>query len=208
MTQYHQNSRRPPRRNNNNRNHHSAPRVSNWLDEHQREDDRIAPSGVSASTHRLQQWALSTAGMIQQPTKRAKSRALEEEIRDRIQRRYEGPRNHRPAISESDDISMDQNAIIDLTGDDTSASVLTSTMTKKRPRSPSPGTANPLNNINYAQSIKRRRSRSPSPIRSINPALHAQVRQEYTLDDDFDYDYAQSSEWSFPSIDEEDEEMK
>ena len=135
MTQYHQNSRRPPRRNNNNRNHHSAPRVSNWLDEHQREDDRIAPSGVSASTHRLQQWALSTAGMIQQPTKRAKSRALEEEIRDRIQRRYEGPRNHRPAISESDDISMDQNAIIDLTGDDTSASVLTSTTTKKRPRS-------------------------------------------------------------------------
>jgi hypothetical protein len=210
MSQHHQNSWRPRQQNRN----YKAPRVSKWLDERQRDKDQIAPDGVSASANHLQRWALMTANMPQQPTKRVKSRKVEEEIRDSILRRYQGPKHHPPATSRDDSEPLEDPMVIHLTGDDAQPPALISKTTTKRPRSPSPASDIPrvhLSSVSYVQTIKRRRSRSPSPKRSAYSAFSTQTystRAMSTTRSEDDYDYAQSSEWSFPSSEDEDEEME
>ena len=207
MSQYYQNNRRPRRRNNHSSyNSYNTPGDGNWQDRHHREDDQIAPSGVSASTHQLQLWALVTADMIQQPAKRHKSRVIEDEMRERIQRRYECPEEHRATTpSESSNPPVKERPVIDLTADH-----VPSGATNKRARSPSPAGPTPrsgLSTAHYVRSIKRTRSRSPSPMRSAFSASTHVAREMEKLgasadEDECDY-YYQSSEWSFPSSDEE-----
>ncbi|KAI4941280.1 hypothetical protein J4E91_010857 [Alternaria rosae] len=210
MSQHYQNSWRPRQQNRN----YKAPKVSKWLDEKQKEDDQIAPDGVSGSASHLERWALMTAGMPQQPTKRAKSRENEEEIRDRIHRRYQGSEHLTPATSQDDPEPMEDREVIDLIGDDVQPQFLVPKTTTKRPRSPSPVPDTPrvnLSSVSYVQAVKRRRSRSPSPKRSAYSAFSARrydTKAMSLADSDDSYDYAQSSEWSFPSSEDEDEEMK
>ena len=212
MSQYYQNNRRPRRRNNHGSyNGYNTPGDGNWQDRHHREDDQIAPSGVSASTHQLQRWALVTADMLQQPAKRHKSRVIEEEMRERIQRRYECPEEHRATTpSESSKPPVKDRSVIDLTADHVPSGI-----TNKRARSPSPAGPVPrsgLSTAHYVQSIKRARSRSPSPIPSAFSASTHGTREMEKLGtstdkDECDY-YYQSSEWSFPSSDEEGDEIR
>ncbi|CAG5137742.1 uncharacterized protein ALTATR162_LOCUS190 [Alternaria atra] len=209
MAQHNQNIWRPRPRNSKYR----APKGSKWQDQHQKEDDQIAPDGVSGSTNHLELWALMTADMPQHPTKRAKSRAIEEEIQERIQRRYQGPKHHRPATSQNDLEPVDEHMVIDLTGEDVQSKALTPAPSKKRPHSPSPARDmlhTDLSTVSYVQTIKRRRSRSNSPKRSAYSAFSARTydtRALSTAESDEEYDYAQSSEWSFPSSEDEDDEM-
>ncbi|KAI4641206.1 hypothetical protein J4E93_008085 [Alternaria ventricosa] len=211
MSQHHQNSWRPRQQNRDYR----APKVSKWLDEKQKEDDQIAPDGVSGSASHLERWALMTADMPEQPSKRAKAREMEEETRDRIHRRYQGPKHLPPATSQDDPEPMDAHMVIDLTGDDdVQPQALVPKTTTKRPRSPSPVPDTPrvnLSSVSYVQTVKRRRSRSPSPKRSAYSAFSARTYGTKAMsiaESDEDYDYYQSSEWSFPSSEDEDEEME
>jgi hypothetical protein len=104
--------------------------------------------------------------------------------------------------------------VIHLTGDDAQPPALIPKTTTKRPRSPSPASDIPrvhLSSVSYVQTIKRRRSRSPSPKRSAYSAFSTQTystRAMSTTGSEDDYDYAQSSEWSFPSSEDEDKEME
>ncbi|RMZ66118.1 hypothetical protein GMOD_00005187 [Pyrenophora seminiperda CCB06] len=206
MTQYQHSSRRPHQRNNNaNFNSRSGHRVTKWQDRREKDDDdddHIAPSGVSGSTHQLQQWALLTAGMAQQPTKRHKSRAIEDKMRERIQKRYEGQKQHRATPLGASNL---------LTEHHVPSNNLMSQTTNKHPRSPSSADPTPhagLSTACYVRSIKRARSRSPSPTTTtVDSASTHRARQMEGLStradaDESDY-YYQSSEWSFPSSDEE-----
>ncbi|EDU47100.1 hypothetical protein PtrSN002B_009602 [Pyrenophora tritici-repentis] len=218
MSQYHRNGRRPHQRNRNsnyNYNSYSGPRFDKSHFKHQRDDDQIAPSSVSASTQKLQQWALATADLIQQPNKRHKSRLIEDEIRERIQQRYECPEEYRATPSENSNSPMKDRSVIDLTGDDEPFSSLKSGATNKRPRSPSPTRPTPradLSKAGYVRSVKRARSRSPSRMTSAYSAstLHARQTEEVSMSGDEDNSdcYYQSSEWSFPSSDEEVDENR
>jgi hypothetical protein len=208
MAQHHQNSWRPRQQNTN----YKAPKVSKWQDERQKEDDQIAPQGVSGSANHLERWALMTADMPQQSTRRIKARAIEQEIRERIQRRYQPPTQYPPATSRDEPEPMGDRMVIDLTGEDAQPDAPMPTKATKRPRSPSPVRDRPRT-ANYVQTIKRRRSRSPSPKTSAYSAWSTQTygtRALCTEASDEEYDYAQSSEWSFPSSEDGDgdEEME
>ena len=190
-----------------------APRVNKWQEERQKEDDLIAPVGVSGSTHHLERWALVTADMPQQPTKKAKSREIEEETQERIRRRYYFPRRLWPTTSQDDPGPVDERTVVHSTSDNAQAKAPSPATTNKRHRSPSPARDSlrtHLSTVSYFQTIKRRRSQSPSPRRSAYSAFSTQTygaRALSTAGSDEEYDYYQSSEWSFPSSDEEDEEM-
>ncbi|KAG9186338.1 hypothetical protein G6011_02894 [Alternaria panax] len=204
MWQHHHDNSRPRK----------APRVGKWQEERQKDDDLIAPDGVSESTDRLQRWALMTADMPQQPATKAKSRQIDEETQERIRKRYHFPRRLWPTTPPQDEPEpVDERMVVDLTGDDAHPKAPSPVMIKKRPHSPSPARdirhTHP-STVSYVQTIKRRRSRSPSPKRSAYSALSARAygtRALSTAASDEEYDYYQSSEWSFPSSDEEDEEM-
>ncbi|KAK1908472.1 hypothetical protein P3342_009321 [Pyrenophora teres f. teres] len=135
MSQYHHNGRRPHQRRNRNINYnnYSGSRFNKPHFIHERDDDQIAPSSVSASTQKLQQWALATADLIQQPTKRHKSRVIEDELRERIQQRYECPEEYRATPSENSNSPTKNRSVIDLTGDEEPFSSLKSGTTNKRP---------------------------------------------------------------------------
>ncbi|CAA9964244.1 hypothetical protein PTMSG1_07603 [Pyrenophora teres f. maculata] len=184
MSQYHHNGRRPHQRRNRNINYnnYSGSRFNKPHFIHERDDDQIAPSSVSASTQKLQQWALATADLIQQPTKRHKSRVIEDELRERIQQRYECPEEYRATPSENSNSPTKDRSVIDLTGDEEPFSSLKSgtTNTNKRPRSPSPTGPTPradLSTARYVRSIKRARSRSPSPMASAYSASALRTHQ-------------------------------
>ncbi|KAL1797172.1 hypothetical protein ACET3X_003778 [Alternaria dauci] len=116
-----------------------GPRVSKWQEKGQKDDDMIAPDGVSRSTDHLERWALMTADMPQQTTKRAKSRVIEEEIHERIRKRYYFPRHLWPKTTQDDPEPADERMVIDLTADDDAPEEAPSpATTKKRRRSPSP----------------------------------------------------------------------
>jgi len=145
-------------------------------------------------------------------------RVIEDEIRERIQRRYECPEEHRATpSSESSNPPIKAHSVIDLTGDHvpSSSNRLMFGTTNKRPRSPSPVGLTPhsgLSTAHYVRSIKRARSRSPSPMKSAYSASTHSARDMEKLrasadEDECDY-YYQSSEWSFPSSDEGDDEIR
>jgi hypothetical protein len=174
MMQPHQDSGRPNQSNTN----FSTRRVSDWQDEKQRADDQIAPSRVAASVVELQRWALLTAGMPQQPTLRLKSRLIEDEMRERIQRRYGRPSQHRAAAFQPVPTRAphdDRNRIVIRLADDTFPPLAQSQPgSLKRPHLLSPAkytSRSGLSAVSYVQSIKRRRSRSPSRKTSAYAAI-------------------------------------
>jgi hypothetical protein len=109
---------------------------------------------------------------------------------------------------------MDEHMVVDLTGDDDAQPrTRIPETTRKRPRSPSPAqntSRTDPSTVSYFQTIKRRRSRSPSPRRSAYSPFSTRTydtRAQSTAGSDEEYDYYQSSEWSFPSSDDEDDDM-
>jgi hypothetical protein len=190
MTRPYQNSWQSKPRNH----YYGTSKDNNWENKQQRADDQIAPSGVSRTIEDLQRWALMTANMPQQPTIGSKARANEDEMRECIQRRYEDPSQQRtePYQAESARASENDHVVIDLTEDAFPA------LPTKRRHSP------PLeeNTESYVRSIKQRRLRSPSPMQSAYAATRAwayqtEARNEKKMEEE--HDYAESSEWSFPS---------
>jgi hypothetical protein len=178
MTRLYQNSWHSNQRNN----QYGMSQDNSWENKLQRADDQIAPSGVSRSIDDLQRWALMTANMPQQPTMRPKARANEDEMRERIQRRY-GDFNTEP--DRTPETNGDR-VVIDLTED-----AFPALPTKRRhPLSPENDTQD------YVRSIKQRRLGSPSPMMSAYAATRTWAHQTETRNEarEEDHDYAQSSE--------------
>jgi hypothetical protein len=130
-----------------------------------------------------------------------KARANEEEMRGRIQRRYEDPTNQRaPSYQSEPTYHCQENArdrvVIDLT-DDTFPSLPTKRRHAPSPEKDTEGTSA----VSYVRSIKRRRPRSPLPNMSAYAATRTWSQQTGTWNEsgkEEEYDYTQSSEWSFP----------
>ena len=168
-----------------------------WTEINNQADDLIAPPHAAISIQSLERWALATSDFLQWGHGRNEATVI-----DRIQRRYDSsdgghdasmPRYSNPNASKSGDES-------------TSHAELMYGGAVKRRHSPSPPLLGRVHQhqqhhtLEYMQSTKRRRTRSPSPARSLNMqgARAGQVIIDMTEDADDD-DYAQSSEWSFPS---------
>ncbi|KAF1940222.1 hypothetical protein EJ02DRAFT_238685 [Clathrospora elynae] len=197
-----------------------APRNQNWQDEMHRADDQIAPSGVSGSTDHLQRWALVTAGMPQQPPLRPRSRAHEDDMKERIQRRYEGSHasRYRPSPPPPQSVSTrapeHESVVTNLTDDDLASPVEIHAMKRRRSRLASPArdaSRTGLSAATYMRSLKRRRSRTPSPRRAADSAITTRSHQAGTsrpTGNDDEYDFAQSSGWSFPSNQDREDEKR
>jgi hypothetical protein len=168
--------------------------MDSWQEKQQRADDQIAPDGVARSVDALQQWALATASMPQQPTMRPKARANKDEVRDRIQRRYENPSHQRAPTHQSEQMDNRDRVVIDLT-DDAFPPLPTKRRHSLSPEKDTEGTSD----VSYVRSIKRRRSRSPVSMTSAYSATRTWSHQTGTWKQEDEYDYAQSSERSFPS---------
>ncbi|KAF1849726.1 uncharacterized protein K460DRAFT_349885 [Cucurbitaria berberidis CBS 394.84] len=208
MARPYRNNWHPYQNNNNNNNRKGWPKKRGWEEKLHRADDQIAPTLASRSTDDLQRWALVTANMPQQG-----HRKNETEIIERIQRRYEHPNNQSqtpPAPFQGlHHAPAHHDAFHEPIGKASSPPITPYANAWKRPRSMSPPSSrhslrNDLSAFGYVQSMKRRRSRSPSPASSLHFPTTKQRHQTGTVaasEVDEDYDYAQSSDWSFPSSD-------
>jgi hypothetical protein len=190
MTRPYQNSWQSKPRNN----YYGMFKDNNWENKQQCADDQIAPSGISRTIDDLQRWARMIANMPQQPTMSFKARANEDEVRERIQRRYEDPSQRRTELSQAEPARPSENdrVVIEPT-DDAFAAHPT-----KRRHSPSMEE----NTKSYVRSVKQRRLGPPSPMQSAYAATrswahHPETQNKNGKEDE--YDYAESRRSSFPS---------
>jgi hypothetical protein len=147
-----------------------------------------------------------TATMSQQPTNREKTKRNEEEIHDRIKQRYQGPIAHLEPVLEPEK----ERTVIDLT-DDNAFALLGQRQDNrlKRPLSDflssveGASHGSHLSAVSYVQSVKRVRTRSPSPRHGAYSASKTEILTARPDQDDDADSYYQSSEWSFPSSPEE-----
>jgi hypothetical protein len=182
-----------------------------WTEINNQADDLIAPPHAAISIQSLERWALATSSFLQQGHGRNEAPVI-----DRIQRRYDSSNGGRDASMPR---YSNPNAL-NSKDEGTSHAELTHGGAVKRSHSPSPPLLGRMQHhqqprtLEYMQSTKRRRTRSPSPARSSNRqgARAGQVTIDLTEDvdddDDDDYDYAQSSEWSFPGHEDGDGDPK
>lgn len=181
-----------------------GPKV-NWKEEKDFiADDQIAPKHVAHSIHSLQEWARSTANFPHQGHGRR-----EGEIIDRIQRRYLDPcANYNGDFPRYTNAHEDPANVQDRHQSGSySRDSMHDSATKRRHSSSPPSIARAqqdgASDAACIRPTKRRRTRSPSLVPSYrNGSLAERMTIDLTEDDD---DYAQSSEWSFPDSEPENE---
>jgi len=145
-------------------------------------DDQIAPKDTSHTISSLQRWAFATANLPQHGP-----HFKETQIVERVERRYASDGVNRnapfPRYTNTDD-------------DETYSR---DSMHGKRRHSISPPSLGRRMSGDVRNS-KRRRTRSPSPVRQRAGAGSGVIDLTGENEEDA-YDYAQSSEWSFPDSD-------